>query len=242
MTKIHQVYIGNEDFFNDVVSVRLKEEMKNVQSIEGTEYRLWKDAEIQELLKENYGERVLAAYHKIKPNTFKSDIARAALLDTFGGIYVDLGHEFFNFDLLKNLINSYDMVLFSDTKEGWFVKDTQYDQSIQSALMYSSGSNVYLRSVIDSIVTNIENNFYGVSPWDATSVVRFGKVFEKTEIDFSYIRGNLEMNSEGRRVYFINDDIDNAIAGHKRPENGNIFHNKDLSYHELWGNGQMYNA
>jgi hypothetical protein len=238
--KIHQVYIGNQDFFDNVVSVHLSEEMANVKNIQDAEYKLWTEDDIINLLKNNYDERLLNAYHKIRPNTFKSDIARAALLDTFGGIYVDIGHEFFNYQILKDLTETNDMVVFSDINEEWFTNMVGYHGSIQSALMYSSGSNIFLKSVLEEITKNVENNFYGTSPWDATSVTRFGKVFEKTNIDFKYVRGRLEKTESGRNHYFV-DGTSESIAGHKHPEKSGIFHGSGMSYVELWNNHMLYN-
>jgi hypothetical protein len=239
--KIHQVYLGDPAFFLERVAPTFKEEMDLIRAIPGTEYKLWRDADVRDLIFKEHGQRGIAVYEKIKPNTLKTDFFRAVLLNTIGGLYLDIGCEITDFDHIKELTQDNHMILFSDIDEHSFVTFAKYKNSIQSSVMYCKGENIYLTNLIDEIMTNVENSFYGESPWDAVSVVRFGKVFLKTEIDFNYILGKAVIFKNGRKM-FMSPTTANPIAASKRLGKQDFFHSPHNSYVTLWSRGELYNT
>lgn len=52
-------------------------------------HKLFLDSECEEVLRTNFGPRVLEAYHTLKPGAFKADLWRYCMLYVHGGVYID---------------------------------------------------------------------------------------------------------------------------------------------------------
>jgi hypothetical protein len=239
--KVHQVYVGDATFFSEQVAPTFEEEMSSISKLPGVEYKLWKHKDILGLISKEYGQRGVAVYEKIRPNALKTDFVRAVILNTIGGLYLDIGCEVIDFTHIRDLSEDNHMILFSDIEEQSFVSFARYKNSIQNSVMYSKGKNIYLTNLIEEIMTNVENNFYGDSPWDAVSVVRFGKVFLKTEIDFNYILGKAVIFISGRKM-FVSPVTNSPVAASKRLGKQEFFHSPENSYVTLWQQGKLYNT
>jgi hypothetical protein len=238
--KIHQIYTGDFVLFEKSVLPEFKEELKGITLHPNTEHKLWLDSDIRNLIFSEYGDRGIAVYEKIRPNTFKCDFARAVILNSIGGLYLDIGYEILDLDSVLELTKGNDMILFYDIEDSWFVNYAKYDKSIQSAVMYSKGKNSYLTQLIEELMENVESNFYGDSPWDALSVVRFGKVFEKANPSFRYALGNCKIDDNNRKMFSI-PKLERPLAAGYRQKKISFFHKPGNCYVGLWEDGKLYN-
>jgi inositol phosphorylceramide mannosyltransferase catalytic subunit len=95
--KIHQIWLGSP------VPERYKSWQKTWQTLQGWEYKLWTDKEVEAFefeakkfyyASDNYGQR--------------ADIVRMAILEKEGGVYVDIDFECLNPEFFTLLNSSYD--------------------------------------------------------------------------------------------------------------------------------------
>jgi hypothetical protein len=235
---IHQVYIGNEEGFSEALKT-FGREIKTFQALGRSKYKLWTDKEIKSLLLSEYGPRAVLAYESFGSNTSASDLARAAIIDSYGGWYSDLGNQVINSDLFF-LPEHVPFLFFHDTKidDPFFQKYVNGRAAIQTGLFFSKSNSHFLKSIIKSIIENSENRFYGDSPWDPTGPVLFGKTFYDLKLENKYL-GNFEkLNKENRFSYFINTEA--PIAYFKHPEKSKIFKSPEVNYVTLWENKKFY--
>jgi mannosyltransferase OCH1-like enzyme len=61
----------------------------------GFEHQLFDRAACQEIISKNFDREVLAAFEKLKPFAFQSDLARLCILYQLDGVYADLSVYFF---------------------------------------------------------------------------------------------------------------------------------------------------
>ncbi len=94
---IHQIWLGSK------VPEKFKDWMNSWASIQGWEYKLWTDKEVEKFPMHNR-----ALYEKAKDYGEKSDILRYEILYNEGGLYVDVDFESIKPRLLEHLNKSYD--------------------------------------------------------------------------------------------------------------------------------------
>jgi len=117
-------------------------------------YRLWKDDDIKELMKDNFEPNVLRAYMSLNGNALKADLARYCILYVYGGWYFDLlitadGASPYDLD-------EYEMLVFRDV---WF-----YDQTplpiANSAIWAKEPNHIVFKNAIDQAVNNVLSKSY----------------------------------------------------------------------------------
>jgi hypothetical protein len=104
-------------------------------------------------------------------------------------------------------------------------------------LFFSKKNNILLIEIIEKIIKNSFNRFYGKSPWDPTGPVLFGSVLNKENNDF-LLGGCEKLNGESRMSYFL--DKKNPIAYYKNPKNYKIFKSPETNYVVLWESNNFY--
>jgi hypothetical protein len=108
----------------------------------------------------DYSTRCYAAYHKLIPGAFKSDLFRYCLLEKYGNYYSDIGHiPYISFD---QVCDDSDLVLVKEIK----------NLGIHNGFMYSRlPGHPFLKAAIEKCLYNIENEIYGsidisiTGPW-----------------------------------------------------------------------------
>lgn len=113
------------------------------------QYELYTDAEMDQFVNQNYSGTIANCYNSLNIMVARVDFWRYLVLYKFGGIYLDMDSEI---SLpLNTLIRENDRAII--TKEGnpYFF--------VQWCMMFEAGHPI-LKSVIDVIVDNIQNNRY----------------------------------------------------------------------------------
>lgn len=59
-------------------------------------HRLFTNSSIRQLIRQHFDAGVLDAYDKLKPFSFKADLAKYCIMYVYGGVYADIGIYFFN--------------------------------------------------------------------------------------------------------------------------------------------------
>jgi mannosyltransferase OCH1-like enzyme len=117
--------------------------------------KIYTDHSLLTFLKSNYSEKVVKTYLKLKPYSFRCDLGRYCLLNTFGGIYCDLrimcGDEPFTKIIYNTdqFVCPYDIIL---VKGG---------TPLLCGFIGSVPNHPFLKRSIERIVENVAKNFYG---------------------------------------------------------------------------------
>lgn len=118
-------------------------------------------------IKNNYSYDIYKAYISLIPIDYKFDLWKYCILYKYGGIYI---HDKFECNLkLINLIDN-----------NFFVSDKNYYYNkllINTDFIVSIPNNPIFKTVIDEIVKNINNNYYGIDYNYPTGSGLLGKIF-----------------------------------------------------------------
>lgn len=138
-------------------------------------YRLWDLKKARDFLKEEYPISVVSAFDYLKPYSYKSDLIRFCLINTFGGIYADVSVS----RLKPFSTEGRDMVVFRDgnsDRTSW---------KVGTSFFYSKPNNLILSEAIEQIIANVRNKYYGYDPHFPTGPSVFGRAIAKygTEVD-----------------------------------------------------------
>lgn len=188
-------------------------------------------------------ERLKKAYNKLIPSAFKADLFRYAILNKYGGIYIDYAHR----SLLK-----YDNII--EDKKEVFVRDIIDDNGkqlgIYNAFMCSIPNNKIFNKALDIAINMIENNNYGINPLDITGCQVLGRAYNilNKKAELSVINYNEKISLKNHNNQYILDNNDKEIIKLRDIDN---YYNKSYSenfdgfrpqthYHILWENKYIY--
>lgn len=116
---------------------------------------LYSGEELESFINDKFGKEVLTAYLSLKPYSYKSDLARACLLNYYGGIYVDLNTRFINTLPIEH-ISKYSFFAFRD-----YHALSQKSWAVSTTIQYSKPKSAVTTKVIDIILENVKNKYYG---------------------------------------------------------------------------------
>ncbi len=149
---IHQIWLGGE------VPEKYHNWMAAWAAMEGWEYRLWRDKDVESMslynrdlyeLSTNLGE--------------KSDILRLEVLSQYGGIYVDVDYECVNIDVFQELHNQYDFYIgFEPIEHG--VISTRNIFKMCNALIGS----IPHHPLVKHLIVNMKANYFAVRQFEGT--------------------------------------------------------------------------
>jgi len=114
------------------------------------EYMFFDDTACYNYIKNNYNQQVLDAYNNLIPTAYKADLFRNCVLYKIGGCYFDIKQ--INRVPLREIINKDDDLILCD--------DIQL-KAFYNALIICTPNNITIKKVIDKIILNTQNKFYG---------------------------------------------------------------------------------
>jgi mannosyltransferase OCH1-like enzyme len=135
------------------------------------EYYLYDDNDCKEFIKSNFPSDVLNAFEALIPGAYKADLWRYCILYINGGIYLDIKYKCMNNFKLIDLTYKEHFVL----ERPSFWDNGSY--GIYNALICSKPKNTILLECINSIVDNVNNNYYGKNPLYPTGPGLLGKLY-----------------------------------------------------------------
>ena len=128
------------------------------------QYRYYDEGDRRDFIRSHFDNKILQAYDKLIPGAYKADLWRYCAIYIEGGVYVDIKMGAL-VPLSKIIDSDTDMV---------FVND-EPDDAIYNAFFASVPRNPIIHNVIMSVVSNIESEYYGISPLYPTGPVAMGK-------------------------------------------------------------------
>lgn len=155
MQRVHQIILNDQD--DKELSPFVEMSVETIRSKISGSYRLWGREELEELMRNEYGQEVVSAFRKMRPYAYKSNLGRYVLLHQFGGWYFDLTMRI---DPMVGEIN-FD----TDTELLAFRELQQYTRSshsVATSVLWaaSPGHPVYSKA-IEYVLRNCREEYYG---------------------------------------------------------------------------------
>jgi len=194
------------------------------------EYMFFDDDACYNFIKHNYDEITLNTYNKLKPTAYKADLFRVCVLYKLGGCYFDIKQ-----------INRVPIRDFLDKdKDLLLCKDAQ-PTALYNAFMICVPNNLVIKKVIDSIIENVKNKYYGTCSLCPTGPCLLYKIDPKNNTNiinkFNHIvYSNYKIRHKGH-IYnkTINKIIiSTAYRGYYKKDNKSYYSN-------LWFKKDIYN-
>ena len=117
------------------------------------EYKFYDDDDCIDFIKINFNNNVLDAYNKIIPTAYKADLFRYCVLYIYGGCYFDI-KQILRVPLREIINPNEDIILTQDT----------YKTGYYNAIMLSKPKHPLMLKLINQVVQNTNNNYYGDCP------------------------------------------------------------------------------
>lgn len=124
------------------------------------------EADIRQQILELEGARALAAYDKLIPGAYKSDLWRMVVMLHKGGVYAD--------DKIV-LLHPLNTIIPPDV-DGVGTHDL-FEGNIQGGILVTKPGTPLLRCALERTIANIEANFYGLSGYDISGPALFGRCY-----------------------------------------------------------------
>ena len=140
------------------------------------EYYFFDNDDVKKFIKDNFDEEVLESYDRLVPGAYKADLFRYCYLYIHGGCYFD--NKQILRQPIRNLINKDDIDI--------YCQDT-VDYFMFNAVMISDRKNEILLNIINDIVNNVKNNFYGTNPLEPTGPLLLNKYSYNRTIKLKHI-------------------------------------------------------
>lgn len=200
------------------------------------EIKYYSDKDCEEFLENNFGLEIISVYKKLRPGSFKADLFRYCIIYKNGGIWSDLTDDFLV--PIEDIINfkKDNLVLVRDSECRGY-------SGIQIGFMASVPNNPIFLEVINKVVFNVKNNFYGKSPLDVTGPKVFYDVLNKNNKHILN-KINLMFDDNKQKVrYYFDKNTKKRVIKYKSLNDINkiLKRNKSQYYSVMWKNKDIYN-
>jgi hypothetical protein len=249
--KIHQILINDTNKLPDELPEYHNicyEQIKRLYPNE--EYHLYSGEETEEIIQNNFDNDVFTAYKKLRPYSYKADLARYCLLYLYGGLYIDLNTK------LINTIPNLDIFKFFAFRD--VTKSSKRSWSVATSIIFATKKSKIIKKCIDIIVENCKNEYYGISVLDVTACIVLGNAIMTSNQDANFIATTGELcyinpNKEGNYIYefaYLMDEDDKIIA-YRKPVIKNIDNRGDINcfgftgtnnYTQMWEDKEVYDS
>ena len=171
------ILITDGDTKPDALPPSVKENIDSLRAAyPGSEHRLFDRDVCHEVIAQNFDKDVVAAFDRLKPYAFQSDLARLCILHRYGGVYADISVYFFSPwppAETKAAAPITKLAVFRDfcNVAPWQVANT---------IIAAPAQHKAIGKAIDLICMNVKNEFYGCSSLSPTGPDVFGKAIALT--------------------------------------------------------------
>ena len=208
---IHQILITDNEY---ALPPLIREQANNTkQSFPNYIYTLHTKQTLIDFIKKEFDNEIYQAFNKLKPYSYKADLAKYCLAYSKGGWYVDI-----TIKLLSNIESTHDLefIGFQDLGGGK-ERPNQLPYSIQSSLFYAKPRNKIFEKAIEIILENCKSEYYGMSPICPTGPGVLGRAFAHVGYKQSHLIGNFmpltPFHQQMNRSYILPNG--NILALHK---------------------------
>ncbi len=248
---ISQILITSEP---EDIPPLIKGAVSTVKScFQDSSYTLYDNEKIIELIKYGFGDETLKAFNKLKPYSYKSDLAKYCILYLKGGWYIDITLRMSSFMIGKciDLPDNIDFVGFKDFGEGLMPK-LPLPYNLQASIFYSKPTNEILEKAIELVIENCKSENFGVTPVCPTGPGVLGRAFANVGAKNSHVLGMFmpltPFHENKNRSYIFPSG--NIVALHKDawmpkalPADISVFGFKSTNnYCKMWHDKDIYDT
>ncbi len=196
--------------------------------------KYYSDKDSLNFIKKHFDDKIVNAYKKLKPGAYKADLFRYCVLYIEGGIYGDLTQRFLC--PISDIVDvKHDKLVIVRDR----VVQPYKTNGIQICFLASIKNQPIFKEAIDTIVKNIESEYYGHTALDPTGPYLFRQVFQNHKTSY---RLDLESDTRGKSyLRFIRTGkiaIDNKHTNHREL----IGSTESNHYSFMWEKKNIYNT
>ena len=228
--QISQIFISdaNEDL-PDYFSLCMAEAKRLYPEYE---HHLYNKESLRQFIVAHFDDEVVSAFDKLKPYAYKADLGRYCLLYILGGLYLDISIKPIKRIEFSESVN---ILAFRDIQ-----RNSKTSWACSSAVIYAKPNNSVFQTAIDLVVSNCQNNYYGINSLCTTGPVVFGQALAMNGANATHIFGDLivtPQSEDAPAAYFMPDGSKVALlkpSGH----GGNLASlgaKGTNNYGQLWG-------
>jgi mannosyltransferase OCH1-like enzyme len=188
-------------------------------------HQLFDDIDCQDFIRDNYETKVLDAYNTLIPGAFKADLWRYCILYKYGGIYLDIKY---------NCINDFKLISLTDKE--YLVKDI-HDNGAYNALIICMPKNDIMLQCINTIVKNVQIQFYGDSCLSVTGPNMLFSLLTKIEISNLLIELQHTINNGKKYISYKGIKSLEEYPQYRYEQN---VHSITGHYANLWSSRNIY--
>jgi mannosyltransferase OCH1-like enzyme len=199
------------------------------------EHHLFDDQDCRDFIKKNFPDKVLRAYEKIIPGSYKADLWRYCVLYIEGGIYLDIKFHCTNGFKLISLTENEHFV--NDIPRGPLRFPDYRNEGIFNAFMVALPGNQKFKKCIDAIVHHTQIHFYGgnaLSPTGPFLLRRFFTPDERKDIKMRFFGYR---NLKPRGIHFKGIKILDIYPQYRNEQKR---FSKTVYYGDLWLRRNIY--
>lgn len=168
MEKIN-VFQSIRDFSAIPKTYEMSKRMDMWKNMSSVNYHPYNDVECEEMIRNNFPEKVLLAYHKLIPGTFKSDLWRLCALYIHGGLYIDTHIKPVS-TKIETILSSYDYIFCID-----YPTSPYY---LYNAFMKAPKKSPLIMAIINEIVNNVRIELFDKPDLEYTGPGLHGNVIK----------------------------------------------------------------
>ncbi len=205
----------------------------------GSRHTLYLNHELRRFIVDHFEAPVVQAYDSLVPYSYRADLGRYCLLFVKGGWY---------FDIAVQVITG---IPVDDGVEFLAFRDRQLHSgtswACSNAVLYSRPGNPVLKSAIDRVVRNCQEQYYGITPLCPTGPTVLGEALAENRANSRHVLGDsleLTPTRPKRNLAFVLPD-GTLMAWGKPAEGGDLaslgakgVHN----YNDFWHARKVYTA
>ena len=195
------------------------------------EYHLYDDNDCIEFIRNNFDPDVLWAFESLIPGAYKADLWRYCILYINGGIYIDIKYKCINeFKLISLLDKEYFVLdrydIFQNSKKGLY-----------NGLMICKPYNPLLLKLINRVVYNVKNKFYGFNSLNPTGPLLVAYMYEKYIKKIDQKDFELKYSFDGIKILYNDIPILELYSEYR---NEALKFQKVSHYGKLWEERMIY--
>lgn len=194
-------------------------------------YVFYSNDDCIQFIKDNFDENVMMAYNHLRPNAYKADLFRYCYIYMYGGCYFD--NKYIPRKSLKKLINEKDINLFCLDR---------FSNLMFNSVLISIPKADYFKNIIERIIYNVKNKFYGESSLHPTGPRLFYDFVKNENIKLKHV--SREPSKEYNNCMIV--DINNPNEIYFNTFYKGYYYNKNhrntntSDYEKCWKQKEIY--
>lgn len=200
-------------------------------------YKFFNDQDCYEYMKQNFSSEIFNAYTSLIPKAYQADLFRYCIIYKEGGCYFD------NKYILRKPLD-----FFIKTKDKNVFCLDRFPGLMFNSIVISIPNQDYLKNIIDRVVKNVKQKFYGRGPLHPTGPKLFYEYVKNENVIFKHISRNPSNDYLNNFVSLINSPeqifFHKFYKGYYQNNTSKRYINyrksKGSDYTQLWENQQIY--